>query len=199
MQKTLTGVTLLISVSVLAQTADDREALASFAKKLERPAVTVAARTPVLLGKSSPRLEVSGWLSAPHPPVTAGRVLLIDFWSTSCAPCTAAFPNLQRIKSRFAQPDLQILAIHPDRAVRRERGPLGLPIPVERPAVEVLPQFLAEREFRLPVGIDRGGTTFDAFRIGIVPVYVIVDAAGVVRYESHDLPTDRDIAAAFVP
>lgn len=49
----------------------------------------------------------------------AGRVLLVNFWATWCAPCVAEMPSLQRLRARFGPRDLEVLAInHQENAAR---------------------------------------------------------------------------------
>jgi len=40
-----------------------------------------------------------------------GKVLLIDFWSTHCAPCVAAFPELKKYRDAYA-PEFEVIAIN---------------------------------------------------------------------------------------
>jgi thiol-disulfide isomerase/thioredoxin len=44
-----------------------------------------------------------------------GKVVLIDFWATWCAPCRNALPHIQRIAQRFAGQPLVILSISLDK------------------------------------------------------------------------------------
>ena len=41
-----------------------------------------------------------------------GRVVLVNFWATWCAPCIAEFPSLQGLKRSFAGQPFEILAIN---------------------------------------------------------------------------------------
>jgi peroxiredoxin len=40
-----------------------------------------------------------------------GKLLLLNFWATWCAPCTAEFPELQGMVRRYAKRDLQIVTV----------------------------------------------------------------------------------------
>jgi thiol-disulfide isomerase/thioredoxin len=48
-----------------------------------------------------------------------GRVVLIDFWATWCAPCLADMPGLQRLHQRHARTDFEIVGVSLDVASRR--------------------------------------------------------------------------------
>jgi peroxiredoxin len=48
-----------------------------------------------------------------------GRVLVVNFWATWCAPCVEEMPSLQRLRARFRSHGLEVLAInHQENAAR---------------------------------------------------------------------------------
>ena len=51
-----------------------------------------------------------------------GRVVLLDFWATWCAPCLADFPHLERARASYDDQDLVILAVSLDRSGRDDLG-----------------------------------------------------------------------------
>ena len=107
-----------------------------------------------------------------------GRVVLLDFWATWCAPCLADFPHLERARASYDDRDLVILAVSFDRSGRdvlrsfgRRQGVtwpvlldgLGAAGPVARRfQVEYPPRsLLFDRRGRL-VAVDGRGSTLDA-------------------------------------
>jgi len=75
-----------------------------------------SSRTSVGLGGDTPTFSAS---DAEGNTVTSadyqGRILVMDFWATWCAPCKASSPQVQALHEQFADdPDVEILAIHVD-------------------------------------------------------------------------------------
>jgi thiol-disulfide isomerase/thioredoxin len=47
-------------------------------------------------------------------PSTAGKVVLVDFWASWCAPCKASFPAMAKLHADYAARGLQIVAVSID-------------------------------------------------------------------------------------
>lgn len=73
----------------------------------------LTVRADVRVGDIFPPLQGVG-LAGPVLPVTAGKVVLVDFWASWCAPCRQSFPAFGRINSEFAPKGLVILAVSVD-------------------------------------------------------------------------------------
>jgi thiol-disulfide isomerase/thioredoxin len=65
-------------------------------------------------------------------PETAGRVVLVDFWASWCAPCKASFPAFARLHADYAARGLVIVAVSVDekpaaytRFVEQQRPPFA--------------------------------------------------------------------------
>ncbi len=72
-----------------------------------------AARAEIKVGDVFPSLATAG-LSGGEVPATDGRVVLVDFWASWCAPCKASFPAYARINADYAPRGLTIIAVSVD-------------------------------------------------------------------------------------
>jgi len=71
-------------------------------------AATVAGQTSRLAGE----LDAKGFAS--RVAAEKGRVVLVNFWATWCAPCREEFPDLVRLQRAYAGKGLSVLGISTD-------------------------------------------------------------------------------------
>lgn len=79
-------------------------------------AIVLPIQAQVKPGDSFPALGPAGVvnLAGGELPALAGRVALVDFWASWCAPCKAAFPALARLHQEYAARGLVVAAISVD-------------------------------------------------------------------------------------
>jgi thiol-disulfide isomerase/thioredoxin len=76
---------------------------------------TAVVRAEIKVGDPFPTLETAelSALTGQLAPV-AGKVVLVDFWASWCAPCKASFPAMARLQQEFSSRGLEIAAISVD-------------------------------------------------------------------------------------
>lgn len=105
-------------------------------------------------------------VSDPLPPM-AGRVLVIDFFATTCGPCIAELPELTRVREELRDKnDIEFILVASD---------AGGDTP------ERFKSFAQARHITLPLGYDPGGKAHAAFGLVGVPALVILDRTAHVR------------------
>ncbi len=122
-----------------------------------------AARADVRVGDIFPPLQGAG-LTGSALPATSGKVVLVDFWASWCAPCRQSFPAYGRINSEFASKGLVIVAVSVD------QDPAGYDSFVR----EIAPSFF--------VTLDKDQRLVSEVRVPAMPTSYILDRTGRVRF-----------------
>ena len=95
-----------------------------------------------------------------------GKVVLIDFWSTTCVPCVRDLPELQQRYRQFAQEGLDIVGISLDSDK------------------EAFARFIKKEQIPWPQYYDPAGPTnrlAQIYGISSIPVVWLVDRQGLLR------------------
>jgi thiol-disulfide isomerase/thioredoxin len=92
-----------------------------------------------------------------------GKVLLVDFWASWCAPCKASFPAYARLNARYGSKGLVIVAISVDE---------------DRAAFET---FVRRMSPPFAVALDTGHRLVSRVGVPTMPTCYLVDRTGVVR------------------
>lgn len=58
--------------------------------------------------------DLAGFALEGEVPDLEGKVLLVDFWASWCAPCKASFPTLNELTETYGDQGLVILAVNVD-------------------------------------------------------------------------------------
>jgi len=93
-----------------------------------------------------------------------GRVVLVNFWATWCAPCREEMPSIQRLRRSLEGQPFEVLAVNLGEPASRVRG------------------FLEQAPLGLPVLLDGDTEAARAWKARVLPATYLVDADGRVRY-----------------
>ncbi len=74
--------------------------------------LATAARAEMKPGDAFPSLAAAGLSGS--VPATGGRVVLVDFWASWCAPCKSSFPVYAKLQADYAARGLVIVAVSVD-------------------------------------------------------------------------------------
>jgi peroxiredoxin len=94
----------------------------------------------------------------------AGKVVVVDFWATWCAPCKQELPVLQRLYERYAKQGLVVVAVSVDKDATNVR------------------KFASELKLSFPVLHDAKHDVAGRFDPPRMPSSFIVDRKGIVRH-----------------
>ncbi|MDJ0764341.1 MAG: TlpA disulfide reductase family protein [Myxococcota bacterium] len=89
-----------------------------------------------------------------------GKVVVLDFWSTTCPPCLKQIPELQEIHRQMKSKDVSVIGI----AAGGE-------------SLEDIAAFKARKQISYPLVVDAGRVARD-YQVGSLPTLYVIDAKG---------------------
>ena len=94
-----------------------------------------------------------------------GKVVVVDFWSSSCPPCVRQMQDLESLHARYRERDVVVLGINTE----------GAP-----PAI--LRDFIQQRGgVHYDVLLD-GARVSEAYRVDALPTLYVIDQQGIIRW-----------------
>jgi len=97
-----------------------------------------------------------------------GKVVVLDFWASWCAPCKEELPELERLKSTYQARGASFVTVNID---------------IDRANADAMAKKL---RLTMPVGLDpKGDEAANAYGLPTMPTSYVIDKNGVVRY-IHD-------------
>jgi thiol-disulfide isomerase/thioredoxin len=133
-------------------------------------------------GRPLPPIEAAGWLNTAKP-LTAddlrGKVVLLDFWLTTCGPCVRAMPDLASLHQRYRKRGLMVVGLTPESEseVDLERFMKAVP------------------DIDWPIGYG-AVATFSHMGIFATPTYLVYDRNGRSTWGGHSLAQAEDAIVA---
>lgn len=92
-----------------------------------------------------------------------GKVVVLDFWATWCAPCVAGLPTVDKVTSEFKNKGVVFYAV--DLQENQEK----------------VKAFIDKKGWKFPVLMDGKGETAKAYRVSGIPHSVIIGTDGAIK------------------
>lgn len=92
-----------------------------------------------------------------------GKVVLVDFWASWCAPCLSSFPWMDELQKRHGQQGLVVVAVNLDQ---------------DRALAEA---FLKKTAPQFRIEFDAQGTLAKQFGVQAMPTSFLIDRSGKLR------------------
>ena len=111
-----------------------------------------------------------------------GKVVYLDFWSSWCAPCRRAMPQLDALRQEYSRKDFEVVGVNVDTIAADAR------------------RFLERVPVSYPIAADPAGHTARRFGVDTLPALVVIDGRGVIRDVLRGSATEArdDLEAALV-
>jgi thiol-disulfide isomerase/thioredoxin len=132
------------------------------------PAVCVPATE--LVGQPAPDFALRSWDGANmRLSEHSGEVVLINFWATWCGPCRQEMPLLDEIYGKYRRAGLVLFSVNLD----------------EQNNLEAAREMAKTLRVSYPVLFDARKEVSRAYQASTMPLTVLIDREGVVRYISE--------------
>lgn len=119
-----------------------------------------------------PKIQIEDWHTKEVPKDLNGKVIVLDFWFTHCAPCVASIPGLNHLAKQF--PEVVFLSVTFDKP-------------------DEINRFLDKMVIFYPVGSDAEQKTIKAYGVTGFPETFLIDKNGVIRWQGSPFQLDKDI------
>ena len=121
-----------------------------------------------LSGKPAPEVALP-LLGGGKSAIQHGKVTMVDFWATWCAPCRASMPRVQKVWQEYKPNGVELYSVDTDD-----------PSPDRESQVS---EFLMQNRLTFPVVLD-DGTAEHAFAVASLPTMLLLDKDGKIVW-SH--------------
>jgi thiol-disulfide isomerase/thioredoxin len=132
-----------------------------------------------LLGEAAPELtEIAQFFPAEKLSLAEfkGKVVLLDFWATWCAPCIEAFPTMLEWNQDHASQGFAIVGV-----TRFYGTAEGFSVD-NASEVDFVKRFAAAHKLTYEIAIAKDETNHRTYGAPVIPTAVLIDRKGVVRY-----------------
>lgn len=133
-----------------------------------------------LLGSAPARAgsDLKPWTGGPTPQLSLrdlagqpvnladfrGRVVLVNFWATWCAPCIEEMPTMQRLRHKLSLAGFEVLAVNYQEGQAR------------------INDFLKKRPLKLTILRDHDGSVRNGWGVRVFPTSFVIDTDQRIRY-----------------
>lgn len=147
--------------------------------------LALPAAAQLSVGDPAPPIELESLLQAPGGSQASleslkGKVIVLDFWATWCAPCLRSMPHLNQLVTELKDDPVVFIAVTNEREA-------------------MIKSFLKQRQLSAWVGIDANRSMFRDYRISGIPRTYIIDPAGKIAGTMHPMNLNaqmlRDLVA----
>ncbi len=104
------------------------------------------------------------------PSKIQAKVIIVNFWASWCQPCLEEMPSLAKLKKKYSDQDLQVIAVNTD----------------EDDQMKSLKKALKKLNIRNEFihALDQKGKVSDAFEISAIPVTMVFSNGKLLEYNN---------------
>jgi len=128
----------------------------------------IKAQSQIYVGDTVPEISVANWVYNPNSLFSdyKNKVIVLDFWFTTCAPCLYTMPHLNDLAEKYKKDNIAFVAITFENQ-------------------KTVAAFLQKRKLLAMVGSDTTYSLINDYRVGSYPHTFLIDADGVLRWDGY--------------
>lgn len=119
-----------------------------------------------------PKIQVADWQTKQVPKDLNGKIIVLDFWFTDCAPCVASIPELNHLTKQF--PEVVFLSVTFDEPAKIDR-------------------FLDKMVMYYPIGSDPEKKTIRAYGVSAFPETFLIDENGIIKWQGSPFHLEKNV------
>ena len=125
----------------------------------------------MIIRSKAPPLDLTRWIGSEPLSLGSlrGKVVLLNFWTSTRLECVRDLPQLSKLKRRFPDAPLVVIGIHTPEFDLFD----------DEPALRAAKERL---EVDHPVAMDEGNVTWKAYGCSVWPSKCLIDQKGIVRF-----------------
>ena len=131
-----------------------------------------------LIGQAAPELNIEKYLQAPEGKKSLsalkGKVVVLEFWATWCAPCVAEIPHLNQLSEEFRDKQVQFISVTDE-------------------SEDIIAPFLKRQEMKSWIGLDTDRSVFEAYGVRGIPRTFLIDQKGIIAASLHPVGLSSDM------
>ena len=131
-----------------------------------------------LIGQNAPELDIEKYLQAPEGKKSLsalkGKVVVLEFWATWCAPCVAEIPHLNQLSEEFRDKQVQFISVTDE-------------------SEDIIAPFLKRQEMKSWIGLDADRSAFEAYGVRGIPRTFLIDQKGIIAASLHPVGLSSDL------
>jgi thiol-disulfide isomerase/thioredoxin len=140
--------------------------------------LSAVATAQVKVGQPAPDLKLDRIYQAQNAPLDLsalkGKVVVLEFWATWCAPCISAMPHMNELAEKVKGKGVQFVSISDESA-------------------ETIEPFLKKGLMKTWVGQDKDGSMYKTYGIRFIPHTIVLDKAGNVALVTSPTALNEEI------